>query len=325
MSTVRALVSRSAGPLELLAVEDVPMPVPGPGQVRVRVRAAALNFPDLLLVSDGYQVALPRPFVPGSELAGEVSALGPGVTAFAVGDLVAGATTTGALAEQVVLEPTDLVRLPAGADLVQAAAAGIATATAYGALTAAAVRPGETVLVLGAAGGVGLAAVQVARFFDAQVVAAASSPGRLVVCREAGATHVVDYVREGLRAGLKAVAPGGVDVVIDPVGGALSEQALRSCARGARFVTLGYASGAIPAIPLNLVLLKGVSVLGFDLRAESLADPVRAATVREEVFRLLAAGAVRPHVSATFPLERAVEGLRLLADRRAVGKLVVLP
>lgn len=322
---MRALVSRVAGPVESLVLEDLPLPVPAAHEVRVRVRAAALNFPDVLLVGDGYQVPLPRPFVPGSELAGEVTAVGADVSTFAVGDVVAGTTMTGALADQAVVAAADLVHLAPGVDLVAAAAVGVVTTTAYSALTRAGVRPGDAVLVLGAAGGVGLAAVQLAAELGAEVVAAASSPQRLAVCRAAGAQQLVDYGSGGLRESLRALRPAGVDVVIDPVGGLLSEQALRSCARGAHFVTLGYASGQIPAIPLNLVLLKGVTVTGFDLRAESLADPARAAAVRAEVFSLFVAGRVRPHVSATFPLERAVEGLRMLADRRVIGKLVVTP
>jgi NADPH:quinone reductase-like Zn-dependent oxidoreductase len=191
--------------------------------------------------------------------------------------------------------------------------------------TVARVQPGERVLVLGAAGGVGLAGVQLAHALGAEVVAAASSPERLEVCRAAGADHLVDYGSTDLRTALRATVPDGVDVVLDPVGGAVSEPALRSCRRGGRFVTLGYASGTIPSIPLNLVLLKGVAVLGYDVRAASLADPAAAVAVRAEVFAMLGDGRLRPHVSATFPLERAAEALRLLADRQAVGKLVVEP
>jgi NADPH2:quinone reductase len=325
---VRAVVSRESGPVESLVVEDLPEPQPGPGEVRVRVEAAALNFPDVLLVADGYQVPVPRPFTPGSELSGTVDALGEGVTGFAVGDLVVGRTMTGALAQQAVLPASSLTLLPAGTDLVGAAAVGVTGTTAYGALVQVArVRPGDTVLVLGAAGGVGIACIQVAVALGATVVAAASSEDKLAHCRAAGAQLTIDYGDgpAALRTALKTVRPGGVDVVLDPVGGAYAEMALRGCARGARFVTLGYASGEIPRIPLNLVLLKDVEVRGYDLRAENEVDPARAATVRADVFALFASGALTPIVSDVLALDEAAAGLRRIADRKAVGKLVVQP
>jgi NADPH:quinone reductase-like Zn-dependent oxidoreductase len=320
---VRAVVSHAAGPPESLVVEDVPVPEPGAGEVQVKVRAAAVNFPDVLLVADGYQVPVPRPFVPGSELAGEVMAVGADVTSVRPGDLVVGTTMTGAFAEVVVLPASAVSRLPAGADLQAAAGFLVAYTTAYHALRTAAVTAGESVLVLGAAGGVGLACVDLAHQQGARVVAAASSPAKLAHCR--GADVLVDYGSAPLRAALRAAEPGGVDVVLDPVGGELSEPALRHLRPGGRFVTLGYASGAIPSIPLNLVLLKQIAVLGFDLRAFSAAHPADAETARAQLLSLLAQGRLHPVVSRTFPLEQASAALRHVADRQAVGKVLVIP
>jgi NADPH2:quinone reductase len=321
---MRAALSRVAGPPESLTVEDVPVPEPGPGQVRVRVASAAVNFPDVLLVADGYQVPVPRPFVPGSEFAGQVESLGTGVTGVRLGELVVGTTMIGAFAELVVVPASALTTVPAGVDLRAAAGFLVAYTTAYHALrTTAQVRTGEVVLVLGAAGGVGLAAVQVARELGATVLAAASTRDKLARCAASGASGLVDTGRDDVRQQLRQAAPDGVDVVVDPVGGALSETALRACRRGGRFVTLGYASGTIPAIPLNLVLLKGVSILGFDLRAFTEAEPDTTAAARTELLQLLGAGRLRPEVSRTFPLAEAPAALRHVADRLAVGKVVV--
>jgi NADPH2:quinone reductase len=320
---MRAVVSHAAGPPESLVVEDIPVPEPVAGEVQVRVRAAAVNFPDVLLVADGYQVPVPRPFVPGSELAGEVMSVGAGVTSVRPGDLVVGTTMTGAFAEVVVLPATAVSRLPAGADLRAAAGFLVAYTTAYHALRTAAVTAGELVLVLGAAGGVGLACVDLAHEQGTYVVAAASSASKLQHCR--GADIRVDYGNAPLREALRAAAPGGVDVVLDPVGGELSEPALRHLRPGGRFVTLGYASGAIPSIPLNLVLLKQIAVLGFDLRAYTSAEPVLAAGARDELLSMLAGGRLHPVVSEVFPLEQAAAALRHVADRRAIGKVLVEP
>jgi NADPH2:quinone reductase len=317
---MRAVVSMDPGPPESLVLQDLPTPEPGPGEVRVRVLAAAVNFPDVLLVADGYQVPVPRPFVPGSELCGEVSAVGPDVTALSAGDRVVATTMVGAFAEQVVLSEGAVSRLPAAVDPVMAAGFLVAYTTAFHALAVAAARPGETVLVLGAAGGVGLACVDLAQHLGTRVVAAASSAAKLAACRRADV--LVDYSSDP-RAALKAV--GGVDVVLDPVGGALSESALRCLRPGGRFVTLGYASGSIPAIPLNLVLLKQISVLGFDLRAFNQAQPEAACAVQSELLGRLARGQVTPVVSRTFPLAQAAAALRHVADRKAVGKVVLIP
>jgi NADPH2:quinone reductase len=320
---MRAVVSRDAGPPESLVVEEVAVPEPGPGEVQVRVRAAAVNFPDVLLIADGYQVPAPRPFIPGSELTGEVTAVGPGVSAVRTGDLVIGTTMTGAFAEFVVLAEAAVTALPHGVDPRTAAGFLVAYTTAFHALRVAAVAAGESVLVLGAAGGVGLACVDLAHARGTRVVAAASSRAKLDQCR--GADVLVDYGSSDLRQALRTAAPDGVDVVLDPVGGKLSEPALRHLRPGGRFVTLGYASGAIPSLPLNLVLLKQVSILGFDLRAYAAAQPVAAAAARDELLSMLAAGRLHPVVSRVFPLAQTAAALRHVADRQAIGKVVIVP
>jgi NADPH2:quinone reductase len=318
---MRAVVSHAAGPPESLVVQDLPVPVPGPHEVLVSVLAAAVNFPDVLLVADGYQVPVPRPFVPGSELCGEVTAVGSQVTTISVGDRVLATTMSGAFAEQVVLPERSATRLPEGVEPTVAAGFLVAYTTAFHALRTSGATAGDTVLVLGAAGGVGLATVDLAKQQGATVVAAASSATKLAACTRAD--HLVDYGRTDLRTALKAL--GGVDVVIDPVGGALSDPALRALRPGGRFVTLGYASGAIPSVALNLVLLKQITVSGFDLRAFNQADPDAAHAAQSELLALLAAGKLAPVVSRTFPLSEAAAALRHVADRHAIGKVVLVP
>jgi NADPH2:quinone reductase len=317
---------RAYGPPESLVVEVVPDPVAGPGEAVVRIEAAAVNYPDLLLVADRYQVSVPPPFAPGSEFAGVVETVGEGVTAVAPGDRVRGGSMVGAFAQRAAVPAAGLDRLPAGADPVAAAAFHVAHSTAYHALRSVGeVAPGQWVVVLGAAGGVGLAAVELAKVLGAKVLAAASSPAKLEVCAARGADALVDYSTEDLKERVKALTGGGADVVVDPVGGRWSEQALRATRWGGRFVTVGFASGEIPRIPLNLVLLKGVVVKGFEIRTFAQHAPDLAARDGEELHRLLVEGRVTPHVSATYPLEETGAALRSLADRRATGKVVILP
>lgn len=319
---MRAVVSRVPGPPESLTVEELALPEPGEGQVRVAVSAAAVGFPDVLLVADRYQVQAARPFTPGSELAGTVSAVGPGVTGLRIGDRVVGTAMTGAFAEQVVLATAALMPLPDTVATHDAAGFLVAYTTALGALRVA--RPGDRVLVLGAAGGVGLAIVDLATTLGMTVVAAAATAAKLEAC--ASAAHKIEYgdsdpVR--LRQALREL--GGVDVAVDPVGGALSEAALRALRPGGRFVTVGYASGTIPAVPLNLVLLKRVQVSGFDVRADTEADPVAAAASKARLLGMLGRGELHPVVSRTFPLDQAAAALQLVADRKAVGRVLVIP
>jgi NADPH2:quinone reductase len=305
-------------------VEEVPDPEPGIGQVRVRVRTAAVNFPDVLLVADRYQITVPPPFVPGSEFVGVVEDVGDGVEGIAVGDRVAGTVLVGAFAERVVVGAAALRIVPPSVDDRAAAAFGVAWRTAYHVLRSVArLQPGEELVVLGAGGGVGLAAVALGRHLGATVTAVASSPAKLAAAQEAGATHLVEHTATDVRSALKAVLPGGSDVVVDPVGGDLAEPALRSLHWGGRFVTVGYASGVIPRIPLNLVLLKGCAVLGFQFRDFAEHRPEELARNDDELWGLLAAEAVRPHVGAVYPLDDVVAALASVADGQVVGKVVL--
>jgi NADPH2:quinone reductase len=321
---MRAARCTTYGGIEAITVDDVPDPEVGPGEVRVDVRAAAINFPDLLMLEDRYQVSIPLPFIPGSELAGVVADVGNDIVGLAPGDRVFGAAPAGAFAEQVALPAASLTRIPDGADFVAAAAFGVAHGTAYHALRSVAeVTPGEWVTVLGAAGGVGLAAVELAHHLGAKVLAAAAGKDRLQVCEDRGADAIVDYRAEDLKVRAKELTDGGADVVIDPVGGPYAEAALRAMRRRGRFVTIGFASGEIPRIPLNLVLLKGVTIKGFEMRTFMMDEPDLFRRDREELLELFASGLVHPHVSAVFPLDDVRDALRAVAERRTTGKVVL--
>ena len=312
------------GPVQdVVVVEDLPAPEPASGEVVVAVGAAAANFPDVLIAQGLYQVKLEPPFTVGSEFAGEVVAVGEGVTSVAVGARVRASAIVGAFAEQAVARAESCVPIPDGVSYEAAAAYGVTYTTAYHVLhTVGCLEAGQWVVVLGAAGGVGLAAVDLARVAGARVLAAASSPDKLAACKEMGAEIVVDYTREDLKAAIKDATGGGAHLVVDPVGGAWSEQALRALRPGGRHVVVGFASGEIPKIPLNLLLVKGISVLGFDLRYVGVEALVEAgATLGAH----LAAGRIRPHVGARYPLMRAGDALLDVAERRAVGKVIVLP
>jgi NADPH:quinone reductase len=315
---------RSYGPPEVVEVEDVDPPDLGPGQARVRVEAAAVNFPDVLLVAGEYQIPVPPPFVPGSELAGRVAQVAGDVTSVGVGDAVFGTTLVGAFAEEVVVNATALTVAPGGTDPAAAAAFGVAHRTAYHVLrSVAALRPGEQLVVLGAGGGVGLAAVQLGALLGATVTAVASSAEKLDAARAFGAKVLIDHRAGDLRAALKEALPGGADVVIDPVGGDLAEPALRSLHYGGRFVTVGYASGVIPRIPLNLVLLKGIRIVGFQFIDFATHAPDELERNERELLDLLAAGTAFPHIGARFALAEVAAALRYVADGRAIGKVVL--
>lgn len=323
---MRALRCLAYGEPESLVVQDLPSPVPGTGEVLVRVAAASVNYPDVLLVRNEYQASVAPPFTPGSDFAGTIVALGPDVAGWAPGERVCGTVFVGAFAEEVVVSTAMLIRVPDGVGWTTAAAFPVTYATAYDALRmTAGVRPGETVLVLGAAGGVGSAAVELAKVLGARVIAAASSPAKLEACRRLGADAVIDYTTESLKDRAKALSGGGVDVVIDPVGGPYSEAALRAMAVGGRFVVVGFASKEIPRIPLNLVLLKGVEIRAYDAAKVWQQRPDETRRNREELVALLAAGRIHPLVSDVFPLADGGAALRTVFDRRAVGKVVVDP
>jgi NADPH2:quinone reductase len=321
---VRAALCAAYGAPEVVEIADLDPPALGPGQVRVRVEAAAVNYPDVLLVAGEYQIKVPPPFVPGCELAGEVVEVAGDVAGLRAGDRVFGSSLVGAFAEEAAVAATSLTPIPAGVDAATAAAFGVAHRTAYHVLRSlAALQPGEELVVLGAGGGVGLAAVQLGALLGANVTAVASSPEKLDAASAFGAARTIDHRAGDLRAALREQLPAGADVVVDPVGGDLAEPALRALRWGGRFVTVGYASGVIPAIPLNLVLLKGVRILGFEFLGFATHAPDQRERDDRELLDLLAAGRAFPHVGARFGLADAARALRHVADGKAVGKVVV--
>ena len=321
---MRAVVCRSYGPPEDLVVDDVADPTPGPGQLLVRVHAAAVNFPDVLLIAGKYQIKIPVPFTPGSELAGEVVAAGPDGAPFRPGDRVFGATPTGAFAELALLDAHQVSVIPDSTDFAPAAAFGVTYRTAYHALRSVAqVTEGDWVVILGAAGGVGQAALDLAVGMRARVLAAASTEGKLEICRQRGAEATVAYDRDDLKSAIRELTGGGARVVIDPVGGRYAEPALRALARGGTFVTLGYAAGTIPAIPLNLVLLKDITIRGMEIRTFTADHPDDAARDIRELQQMFADGRIQPYIGARFPLADAAAALRHVAERKAVGKVVI--
>lgn len=322
---MRAVLCKQFGPPSSLVVEEVPSPVAGPGRLVVSVKACGVNFPDTLIIQGQYQFKPELPFSPGGEVAGIVKAVGEGVTRFKPGDRVIAATTWGGYAEEVVAEAARTLPMPDGMDFATAAAFTLTYGTSHHALKDRAVlQPGETLLVLGAAGGVGLAAVELGKAMGARVIAAASSPAKLAVCRDHGADELIDYAAEDLRERIKALTGGrGVDVVYDPVGGDYSEPALRGMAWRGRFLVVGFAAGRIPSLPLNLPLLKGCAVLGVFWGAFTRNEPERNAANLRELMQWVGDGRLRPHVSARYPLERAADALDDLVQRRVHGKVVL--
>ncbi len=321
---MRAAVCHEYGPPEVIRVEDVPAPDLTGDQVRVRVGAAAVNYPDVLLMANKYQLSVPVPFIPGSEFAGVVTEAGQDAGGLAPGDRVMGTTMVGAFAEEAVAAASSVTRVPAGVDDRSAAAFGVAHRTAWHVLrSVAAVQPGEELVVLGAGGGVGLAAVQLGAILGATVTAVASSGAKLRAASSHGASRLIDHRSGDLRQALREAVPDGTDVVVDPVGGDLAEPALRSLRWGGRFVTVGYASGVVPRIPLNLVLLKGIRILGFEFRSFVTRAPGELRRNEEELLGLLASGRALPHIGAEFPLGKVAAALRQVADGKAVGKVVL--
>ena len=327
-----ALLSHGPGGPEMLRLEHVPDPAPGPGELLVRVRACAINFPDVLIIEDKYQLKPQRPFAPGGEIAGEVIGMGEGVSGWSNGDRVIAATGFGGLAEQVVVPAARAIRLPAERSFEQGSALLLTYATAIHALVdRGKLHAGQTLLVLGAAGGVGIAAVEIGKALGARAIAAVSSDEKAQVAREVGADEVMVYPagpfdRDGLKALSQqfkdAVGPVGADVILDPVGGDYSEAALRSIAWEGLFLVVGFPAG-IAKLSLNLTLLKSCDVCGVFWGAFAARDPKRNAEHVEQLFRWWSEGKIAPKISATYPLERAGEAISALRDRRAAGKLVV--
>jgi len=324
---MKALLCTTFGPPELLEYREVPSPRPQAGEVLVSVRAAAVNFPDVLIIENKYQFKPSLPFSPGSELSGVVKEVGPGVSGLAPGDRVMAFTLHGAFAEEVVVKAASVLPIPEGMDFASAAALLLTYGTADHALRdRGAVRKGETVLVLGAAGGIGLASIEIAKALGARVIACASTAGKLAVCRDRGADDVIDYATEDVRERIKAVTGGrGVDAIVDPVGGGITEVALRSMAWRGRLLVIGFAEGNIPKIPLNLVLLKGCSIIGVFWGDFTRREPQAFAASVEQLSAWYADGKIHPHISVTLPLSRGAEAIGLMAARKAIGKIVIEP
>ncbi len=323
---MRALLCKAYGPPEDLVVEEIAVPEPAAGQVRITVHAAGVNFPDFLIIQNKYQFKPPLPFAPGGEIAGVISALGDGVEGLSVGQRVMASTISGAFAEEVCAEAAKTVPIPDEIGFDVAAAIGIVYGTSYHALfDRGALQSGETVLVLGAAGGVGLATVELAKAAGARVIAAASTDEKLAVCKAHGADHLLNYGEGDVRAKLKEICPEGPDVIYDPVGGDLTEQTFRSIAPRGRHLVVGFAAGDIPKIPLNLALLKFASLVGVFWGDFTRREPENNVRDIRTLLSWIAEGRIKPLVSGHYALEDGGAAIRHIADRKAVGKLVVEP
>ncbi len=322
---MRAMRCHAYGPPESLQLDEVPDLQPGPQQLVIGVQAAGVNFPDTLIIQGKYQFKPDMPFSPGGEVAGVVLRVGAEVTGFRPGDRVLAPLGWGGYAEQAIAEAWRVLRIPDEMDFDTGSAFVLTYGTSHHALKdRARLQPGETVLVLGAAGGVGLAAIEIAKAMGARVIAAASSAEKLALCAEHGADELIDYRQDDLRTRLKEiVGERGVDVVYDPVGGKLSEAALRSTAWNGRFLVVGFAAGDIPAIPLNLPLLKGCAIVGVFWGSFARKQPADNAANMQELFDWYRQGKVRPHICARYPLAHAADAMNAVANRAALGKVVI--
>ncbi|MCX7152074.1 MAG: NADPH:quinone oxidoreductase family protein [Proteobacteria bacterium] len=323
---MKAVLCKQYGPPENLVVENVPSPQPGKGQVVVSVRACGVNFPDTLIIQGKYQFKPDLPFSPGSEMAGLVKQVGEGVSGVKPGDAVSAGTLWGAYAEEVVVNADRLAPLPDGMDFNVAAGITVTYGTTYHALKDRAnLKPGETLLVLGAAGGVGLAAVELGKLMGARVIAAASTDEKLATCKRFGADALINYSKDDLREAIKTLTAGrGVDVVYDPVGGHYAEPAVRGMAWGGRYLVVGFAAGEIPRIPLNLTLLKGCAIVGVFWGEFARRDPQAHRNNMTEIYGWVIAGRLKPLVSATYPLARAADALIDLLARKVQGKAILV-
>ncbi len=324
---MRAILCKTFGPPENLVLEDVPDPTPAPGEAVVDIAYVGLNFFDTLIIENKYQVKPPPPFSPGGEFSGTISALGAGVTGFKVGDTVAGSSGFGAAREKIAIPVEQLVAVPDGLPLEKAAGLLITYGTSLHALKQRArLQKGETLAVLGASGGVGIAAVEIGHLMGARVIACASSPDKVAFAREHGADEGIDYATEDLREALKRVSGGkGVDVVYDPVGGDYSEIGVRSMAWKGRFLVVGFAAGTIPKIPLNLALLKGCEIVGVFWGAFTKQEPHANRENNAEILAWARDGKLDAHIHAILPLEQTAEALGMLTRREAKGKVLLKP
>jgi NADPH2:quinone reductase len=323
---MRALLCREHGlPDKLELVEDWPQPEAGKGQVVIGIRAAGLNFPDVLIIQGKYQIQPEMPFVPGGECSGEVLAVGEGVERYRVGDKVIAMTGHGCFCEQIAVDQNAVMPMPDGLDFKQAAGVAITYFTTYHALKQRAeLKEGETLLVLGAAGGVGSTAVELGKLMGAKVIAAASSDEKLALCRELGADETINYSEQDLKQTVKELTGGrGVDVVYDPVGGEYAEPALRGMAWRGRYLVIGFAAGDIPQIPLNLTLLKGCSIVGVFWGRFTAEEPALHLQNIEELWALFAEGRLKPAINDVFPLRDYQEAYGVLTGRRARGKVIL--
>ncbi len=322
---MRAIVCTEWGTADTLALREMPDPVPGPGQVAIAVHACGLNFADTMMIRGEYQVRPEFPFSPGLELAGTVSALGDGVDTVAVGDRVLGIVSHGGFAEMAIADAADVYKIPDNLGYPEAAGFAVAYGSSHLALdTVAGVRPGQNLVVFGAAGGVGLTAVEVGKMMGARVIAVASGEEKMRVVRDYGADHVIDYRAGDVRAGIKELTGGrGGDVLYDPVGGPMFEAALKSAAIGAKIIIVGFASGTVPQIPANYLLIKNITVHGYywggyrAYRPDALRDSL------EQLLKWAGEGKLKPHIAHMFPLEQAAAALKMLTGRGSLGKTVL--
>ena len=323
---MKAIRCRSFGMPDTLTLEDIPSPAPGPGEVLIRVKACSLNFPDTLTIQDKYQFKPPLPFSPGSEASGVVRSVGEGVTHVRPGDRVFTYGTHGGLAEERVCDSRATILLPDGMDFVTGASTLYAYGTSYHALKdRAQLQPSETLLVLGAAGGVGLAAVELGKLMGATVIAAASTDEKLTICQQKGATHLINYATEDLRERIKEITGGkGVDVVLDPVGDQWAEPAIRSLAWRGRYLVVGFAGGIIPKIPLNLALLKGSALVGVFWGMFAQREAALSMRNMQEIATWVMQGKLTPHIYKEYALAEAPQALTDMMERRVIGKAVVV-
>lgn len=322
---MKAVLCKAFGPAETLVLEEIASPEAKKNEILLDVHAAGVNFPDTLIIEGKYQFKPPFPFSPGGEAAGIVAAVGEKVSHVKPGDRVMALTGWGSFAEQVAVPGYNVMPIPASMDFASAAAFGMTYGTSMHALKQRAnLQAGETLLVLGASGGVGLAAVEIGKAMGAKVIAAASSAEKLAVAKAAGADELINYSEVSLKDKVKELTGGqGADVIYDPVGGDLFDQAIRSIAWNGRLLVVGFASGRIPELPVNLALLKGAAVVGVFWGAFAQRQPVDNAANFQQLFQWHAEGKVKPLVSQTFPLEQAAEAINALGQRKAVGKVVV--
>ncbi len=322
---MRAMISDKPGGPESLELRDVPSKPVGKGEVRVAVHAAGVNFPDTLIIADKYQFKPPRPFSPGHEVGGVVTELGEGVSDYAVGDRVIGMIGHGGYAEEVVVPTINLLPMPANMSFEEGAAFTMTYGTSYYALKQRAdPKPGETLLVLGAAGGVGLTAVELGALMGLKVIAAVGSDEKMEICRKYGATMFVNYAKEKMRDKVKELTGGkGADIVYDAVGGDAFDEAVRCINWYGRLLVIGFASGRIPSLPANLALLKSCDVRGVFYGAWRAREPAEARKNFDEMFAWVRDGKLKPHISMRFPLEKGADAMNALLSRKATGKVVL--